>query len=70
MLDDLIYQQGLSPSDLVRQIHREVMKLGIPEDWRMKILERTAETEFRITEGANGEIQLAALLSFIGLGSG
>jgi len=70
MLDDLIYQQGLSPSDLVRQIHREVMKLDIPEDWRMKILERTAETEFRIAEGANGEIQLAALLSFIGLGSG
>jgi replication factor C small subunit len=68
LLDNLIYQQGLSPSDLVRQIHREIMRMEIPEERRMRILERTAETEFRIAEGANGEIQLAALLSFIGIG--
>jgi len=69
VLNGLIYQQGLSPLDLVRQIHREVMKLEIPEDQRMRILERTAEAEFRVAEGANGEIQLAALLSFIGVGT-
>lgn len=68
ILDNLIYQQGLSPLDLVRQIHREIMRLEIPENRRMMILERTAETEFRLSEGANGEIQLGALLSFIGLG--
>jgi DNA polymerase III delta prime subunit len=33
----------------------------------MNVLERTAEAEFRISEGADGEIQLAALLAFMGL---
>jgi replication factor C small subunit len=69
VLDNLIYQQGLSPLDLVRQIHREIIRMEVPEDRRMRILERTAETEFRIAEGANGEIQLAALLSFVGIGT-
>ena len=35
----------------------------------MSILEQIAEAEFRIGEGANGEIQLAALLAHIGVGS-
>lgn len=69
VLDNLIYQQGLAPSDLVRQIHREIIRMEVTEDRRMKILERTAETEFRIAEGANGEIQLSALLSFVGIGT-
>ncbi len=69
VLDNLMYQQGLAPSDLVRQIHREIIRMDVSEDRRMKILERTAETEFRIAEGANGEIQLSALLSFFGIGT-
>ncbi|MHA1216153.1 MAG: hypothetical protein ACTSPX_02355 [Candidatus Thorarchaeota archaeon] len=28
-------------------------------------MERTAETEFRIAQGADGELQLAALLAFL-----
>jgi len=66
----LIYQQGVSPVDLARQLHREVLKLNISENRKMAILERTAEAEFRIGEGASGEIQLSALLAHIGLERG
>jgi replication factor C small subunit len=67
ILRDLIYHQGLSSLDLIRQIHREIMKQDFSERLRMAYLERTAEAEFRISEGASGEVQLGALLSFVGL---
>lgn len=66
----LIYQQGVSPVDLARQLHREVLKLDMAEDQKMLILERAAEVEFRIGEGASGEVQLSALLAHIGLERG
>ena len=66
-LRNLLYQQGVSSVDLVRQIHREILGLNVTEQRKMQILERNAEVEFRITEGAQGEIQLASLLAFIGL---
>ncbi|MFX1482015.1 MAG: replication factor C small subunit [Promethearchaeota archaeon] len=69
-LKDLIYQQGISPVDLVKQMHREIGNLQLDAKKRMVILEHTAEIEFRVGEGANGEIQLASLLARIGAGSG
>ncbi len=67
-LRGLIYQQGVSPVDLARQIHREVLGLDISDGRKMVILEKAAEVEFRIGEGASGEVQLTALLAHIGLG--
>jgi replication factor C small subunit len=65
-LQNLIYHQGISPVDLVKQIHREILKSSLADGRKMSVLERTAETEFRISEGASGEVQLAALLAFMG----
>jgi replication factor C small subunit len=67
-LQNLIYHQGISPVDLVKQIHREILKSSLADNRKMSVLEKTAETEFRISEGASGEVQLAALLAFMGLG--
>ena len=39
--------------------------MEIEPETKRSSLERTAETEFRIAEGANGEVQLSALLAFI-----
>ncbi len=65
----LITQEGISPLDLARQIHRELQGIGFSPDRQMSTLERIAETEFRIAEGANGEIQLTALLAYIAFGT-
>jgi replication factor C small subunit len=69
-LKGLLYQQGVSPLDLTRQIHREVVKLEISHERRMALLERAAEAEYRIAEGASGEVQLVALLAHVGLRQG
>ncbi|MFW9793140.1 MAG: replication factor C small subunit [Candidatus Thorarchaeota archaeon] len=68
-LRELIYKQGVSPVDLVKQMHREVDSLDLDIKKRLDVLEHTAEIEFRVGEGANGEIQLASLLARIGIGS-
>ena len=65
-LQKFLHQEGVSPVDLVRQIHRVITKLEMTESTRMSLLERTAETEFRITEGASGEVQLVSLLGHMG----
>ena len=69
-LRSLIYQQGVSPVDLVRQIHREVQNLDLSSDESMEAIERTAEIEFRVGEGADGEVQISSLLAHLGRGSG
>ncbi|MBE0525948.1 MAG: replication factor C small subunit, partial [Candidatus Thorarchaeota archaeon] len=68
-LRKLIYNEGVSPVDLVRQIHKEIQTLDLSHSQQMSVLEQIAEVEFRIGEGANGEIQLAELLARIGIGS-
>ncbi|MFW9925175.1 MAG: replication factor C small subunit [Candidatus Thorarchaeota archaeon] len=69
LLTDLITQDGVSPLDLIRQIHREIQGLDLDDAKKRSSLERTAEAEFRIAEGSNGEVQLAALLAHISLGN-
>lgn len=68
-LRNLIYQHGVSSVDLVKQMHREIEGLGLDNQKRMDILNQTAEIEFRVGEGANGEIQLSSLLARLGFGS-
>jgi len=68
-LRKLIHNEGVSPVDLVKQIHKEIQILHLSHTQHMSVLEQIAEVDFRIGEGANGEIQLAALLAHIGLGS-
>ena len=59
---------GVAPLDLTRQIHREIHGLEVSIIKKQSILEKTAEIEFRVAEGADGEVQLAALLAHISLG--
>ena len=64
-LRSMITQDGISPIDLTRQMHREIQQMEIESELKRSSLERTAEAEFRIAEGASGEVQLSALLAFI-----
>ena len=67
ILKDLIYNQGVSPVDLARQMHREILRLELPVDKKMSVLEHAAEIEFRIGAGATGEVQLTSLLAYLGM---
>jgi replication factor C small subunit len=62
-LRNLLVWQGLSGTDIIRQIHREVLKLGIEEELKVKLVDLVGEAEFRLTEGADSEIQLSSILA-------
>jgi len=66
-LRKLLYMEGYSGSDIVKQIHSHVFKLDIPEPVKLKIIELVGETDFRIGQGADEEVQIMALLAKIKL---
>ncbi len=67
ILRGLMTTYGLSGTDIVKQIHRELFssELEIPEDLRVELADYTGEIQFRIVEGADDEIQLNTLLAKI-----
>lgn len=68
-LRELMITYGLSGSDVLKQMHREIFSadLKIPEDARVVLADYIGEIQFRIIEGADDEVQLTALLAKIAL---
>jgi len=62
-LYDLLLKHGLSGEDLIKQIHQTIFDLAISDEGKVKLIEKTGETEFRLVEGCNDHIQLEALLA-------
>ncbi|MEK6909573.1 MAG: replication factor C small subunit [Candidatus Aenigmatarchaeota archaeon] len=63
-LQEMLLRQGLSGSDIISEIHRQIYSLdGIAEDKKVQLIEKCGDYEFRLSEGANEVIQLEALLS-------
>ncbi|MCP4646458.1 MAG: replication factor C small subunit [bacterium] len=65
MLMGLSTQYGLSGSDIIRQVYREVVNLEIPEKKKVVLVDKIGEYDFRLVEGANEHIQIEALLAQI-----
>ncbi|MBE3142191.1 MAG: Replication factor C small subunit, partial [Thermoplasmata archaeon] len=62
-LYDLLITYGLSGEEIIRQIHRTIFDLTIPDEHKVQLMEKTGEIEFRLVEGSNDHIQLESLLA-------
>jgi len=62
-LRDMIQKYGVAGSDIIRQIHTEIFRADIPEQWRIKLADVAGEIDYRLVEGADEEVQLSALLA-------
>jgi replication factor C small subunit len=62
-LYDLLISQGLSGEDVIKEIHRQIHSLPVPEMSKLELLEKLGEFEFRLNQGSSEEIQLEALLA-------
>ncbi len=62
-LREMIQKYGVAGSDVIRQIHTEIFKAELPEQWKIKLADIVGEADFRLVEGADEEIQLSALLA-------
>ena len=63
ILYDLLINHGLSGEDVIKQIHQTIFNLTLPDEVKIKLIEKTGEAEFRLVEGCNSHIQLEALLA-------
>lgn len=62
-LRDMIQKYGVAGIDIIRQIHKEIFKTGIPEPLKIKLAGITGEIDYRLVEGSDEEVQLSALLA-------
>ncbi|PJE81777.1 replication factor C small subunit [Candidatus Pacearchaeota archaeon CG10_big_fil_rev_8_21_14_0_10_32_42] len=68
---DLMLKESLSGQDIIKSIQKEIWNLTIEPELKMKLIEKTGETEFRMVEGSDPFIQLQALIaSFVLAGLG
>lgn len=67
-MSKLLFDQGLSGEDIINQIYKKI--INYPEEKininkKIEIIDRVAEINYRLVQGANDRIQLEALLSQI-----
>ncbi len=59
---EVMVNHGLSGTDVIKQIQKEIWNLDISDEAKLKLTEKCGEAEFRIVEGSDEFIQLEALL--------
>jgi replication factor C small subunit len=62
-LYEMLINKGLSGDDIIRGIHKEIHRMDLPEEKKIKLIEQIGEYEFRLNQGSSPEIQLEALLA-------
>jgi len=68
---DIMLKESISGQDVIKTIQKEIWNLPVEPDIKVRLTEKTGETEFRIVEGSDPFIQLQSLLaSFVLAGLG
>lgn len=68
---DVMLKESIAGSDIIKAIQKEIWNLHIEPSIKVRLTEKTGETEFRMTEGSDEFVQLQALLaSFVLAGRG
>ncbi len=68
---DVMLKESISGQDVIKAVQKEIWNLPVEPDIKVKLTEKTGETEFRIVEGSDPFIQLQSLLaSFVLAGLG
>ncbi|MHA1626520.1 MAG: replication factor C small subunit [Candidatus Asgardarchaeia archaeon] len=66
-LHEMLIKYGLSASDIIRQIYKECLSYDLDERRKVMLIEKIGEVDFRLSEGADEEVQLSALLAYMAM---
>lgn len=68
---DVMLKESISGTDIIKLIQKEIWNLQIEPEVKVRLTEKTGETEFRMIEGSDEFVQLQALVaSFVLAGQG
>jgi replication factor C small subunit len=70
VLNNLLYERGIAPNELINQCYRALVKREMDPGQRVALIDTLGETDFRLSEGASSDIQLEALIARFVLLSG
>ncbi len=60
---DVMLRESISGTDIIKAIQKEIWNLSIDPEIKVRLTEKTGETEFRIVEGSDEFVQLESLLA-------
>ncbi|MEM2089088.1 MAG: replication factor C small subunit [Thermoproteota archaeon] len=62
-LSKLLYDDGLSANDVLREMNTELMSAEMDEKKRLQVVNALGEANFRVSMGADAEIQISTILA-------
>ncbi|NYT07528.1 MAG: replication factor C small subunit [Methanomicrobiales archaeon] len=63
VLAQLLRERGIAPNELINQCYRAIIKRPMDERLRVALVDQLGTTDFRLSEGANSDIQMDALIA-------
>jgi replication factor C small subunit len=64
---EIMGSYGFSGTEIIRQVQREIFKMSdLTPEQKAELSSTIGEYDFRLTQGANSDIQLSALLAQFG----
>ena len=70
VLNNLLYERGIAPNELINQCYRALVKREMDPGLRVALIDTLGEADFRLSEGASSDIQSEALIARFVLLSG
>lgn len=67
VLRSMLWSQGVSGVDLLKQIYSYTLSMDLSGDLKVDLADTIGEIEFRLSQGADEEVQLTALLAKLSL---
>jgi len=59
----LITERGIAPQELIGQAYRALVRRSMDKTLKVRLIDALGETDFRLSEGADAEIQMEALVA-------
>jgi replication factor C subunit 3/5 len=54
--------KGLALSDIVKEIHPFIFRMGLPPKVKIMLIQKLADVEYRLASGTNERLQLGGLI--------
>lgn len=63
VLAAILHERGIAPNELINQCYRALVKRDMDRALKIELIDHLGETDFRLSEGANSDIQMEALIA-------
>jgi replication factor C small subunit len=63
LLAQLLHERGIAPNELINQCYRALVKRDMDRRLKVLLIDHLGETDFRLSEGADSDIQMEALIA-------